>query len=163
LVEVVRSGAALPAPAQVAELYALSTGGDAGETAELFATLYDLALDRSDVVAVTAREVGELVGFGYGHRWLWAEQDDDWSKDLAQQLGDDAQRLEHAFAVQLLAVHPKFTHRGLGFELLKQLMVASASGVHWLQLEDADSPALRLFRRMGYRPLGDGAQVLVHG
>ncbi len=104
-----------------------STGGDPGETAELFATLYDLALDRNDVVAVTAREVGELVGFGYGHRWLWAEQNDDWSGELAAQLGDDAHRLEQAFAVQLLAVHPKFTHRGLGFELLKQLMVASGS------------------------------------
>lgn len=161
--EVVRSGAALPAPSDVEELYALSTGGDSGDTAALFATLYDLALDRSDVVAVTAREVGELVGFGYGHRWQWAEQNDDWSEELAQQLGDDANRLDQAFAVQLLAVHPKFTHRGLGFELLKQLMVASASEVHWLQLEDSDSPARRLFRRMGYRPLGDGAQVLVHG
>jgi len=65
--------------------------------------------------------------------------------------------------VQLLAVHPKFTHRGLGFELLKQLMVASGAPVHWLQLEDTDTPARRLFRRMGYRPLGDDAQVLVHG
>jgi ribosomal protein S18 acetylase RimI-like enzyme len=162
-VEVVRSGAVLPAPSDVEELYALSTGGDPGETAELFATLYDLALDRNDVVAVTAREVGELVGFGYGHRWLWSEQNDDWSGELAVQLGDDAHRLEQAFAVQLLAVHPKFTHRGLGFELLKQLMVASGSPVHWLQLEDSDTPARRLVRRMGYRPLGDDAQVLVHG
>ena len=117
----------------------------------------------SDIVAVTAREVGELVGFGYGHRWLWAEQNDDWSAELAQQLGEDAHRLDQAFAVQLLAVHPRFTHRGLGFELLKQLMVASAAPVHWLQLEDSDTPARRLFRRMGYRPLGDDAQVLVHG
>jgi ribosomal protein S18 acetylase RimI-like enzyme len=153
----------LPAPSDVEELYALSTGGGAADTAALFATLYDLALDRSDVVAVTAHEMGELVGFGYGHRWLWAEQDDDWSTELAQELGADANRLEQSFAVQLLAVHPKFTHHGLGFELLKQMMVASAAEVHWLQLEDTDSPARRLFRRMGYRPLGDGAQVLVHG
>ena len=161
--EVVRSGAVLPAPSDVEELYALSTGGGAPDTAALFATLYDLALDRSDVVAVTAREMGELVGFGYGHRWLWSEQNDDWSTELARDLGDDANRLEQAFAVQLLAVHPKFTHHGLGFELLKQMMVASAAEVHWLQLEDSDSPARRLFRRMGYRPLGDGTQVLVHG
>jgi ribosomal protein S18 acetylase RimI-like enzyme len=162
-VEVLRSGAALPAPSDVEELYALSTGGDPGGSAALFATLYDLALDRSDVVAVTAREVGELVGFGYGHRWLWAEQCDDWSADLARELGGDAGRLEQSFAVQLLAVHPTFRHHGLGFELLKQLMVASAAEVHWLQLEDSDSAARRLFRRMGYRPLGDDAQVLVHG
>jgi len=158
-----RSGAALPTPSDVGELYALATGGDAAEDAELFSTLYDLALDRSDVVAVTAREVGELVGFAYGHRWRWAEQHDDWSEGLAAELGADAERLEHAFAVQLVAVHPRFTHHGLGFELLKQLMVASSAEVHWLQIEDSDSPARRLFRRMGYRPLGDGAQVLVHG
>jgi ribosomal protein S18 acetylase RimI-like enzyme len=147
----------------VEELYALSTGGADSEAAALFATLYDLALDRTDVVVVTARELGELVGFGYGHRWLWTEQVDDWSTDLAAHLGEDAGRLEQAFAVQLLAVHPTFTRHGLGFELLKQLMVASAAEVHWLQLEDSDTPARRLFRRMGYRPLGDGTQVLVHG
>ena len=161
--EVVRPGAAPPAPSDVEELYALATGGGAADTAALFATLYDLALDRSDVVAVTAREMGELVGFGYGHRWLWAEQDDDWSSDLSRELAEDANRLDQAFAVQLLAVQPTFTHHGLGFELLKQLMVASAAQVHWLQLEDSDSPARRLFSRMGYRPLGHGTQVLVHG
>ena len=161
--EVVRSGAVLPAPRDVEELYALSTGGAPGEAAALFATLYDLALDRNDVVAVTAQEMGELVGFGYGHRWLWAQQDDVWSTELARLLGEDAGRLEQAFAVQLLAVHPKFAHHGLGFEVLKQLMVASGSEVHWLQLEDADSSARRLFQRMGYRPLGVGTQVLVHG
>ncbi len=161
--EVLRSGAVLPAPSEVEELYVLATDGDPGDAAALFATLYDLALDRTDVVAVAAREMGELVGFGYGHRWLWTEQDDEWSTELARELGEDASRLEQAFAVQLLAVHPKFTHRGLGFELLKQIMVASAAEVHWLQLEDTDSAARRLFRRMGYRPLGDGAQVLVHG
>ena len=115
------------------------------------------------MIAVTAREVGELVGFGYGHRWRWAEQNDDWSLGLAEELGEDASRLEQAFAVQLLAVHPRFTHQGLGFELLKQLMVASAAEVHWLQVEDLDSPARRLFRRMGDRPWGDGSPVLVHG
>ena len=161
--EVVRSGAVLPAPRDVEELYALSAGVASGEAAALFATLYDLALDRNDVVAVTAQEMGELVGFGYGHRWSWAEQEDVWSTELARLLGEDAARLEQAFAVQLLAVLPKFAHHGLGFEVLKQLMVASGSEVHWLQLEDADSSARRLFGRMGYRPLGEGTQVLVHG
>ncbi len=141
------------------------------EAAELFGTLYDLALDRPDIVAVTAKEVGELVGFGYGHRWRWAEQTDEWSTELARQLGEAAPRLDDAFAVQLLAVHPKFTRHGLGFELLKQLMVASAADVLWLQTADLDSPARRLFRRMGFRPVGHGSPgpdgapglVLVYG
>lgn len=170
-----RSGAALPSPEQIEDLYALaSSGGPLAELAEvatMFADLYDLALDRTDLVAVTAKEAGELVGFGYGHRWRWAEQTDGWSQDLAERLGDASVRLEDAFAVQLLAVHPSFTRRGLGFELLKHLMVASAANVHWLQASDADSPALRLYRRMGYRPLGHGPEapdgraglVLVHG
>ena len=154
------------------DLYTLASGGVQTEVAEVFASLYDLALDRSDIVAVTAREVGELVGFGYGHRWRWSEQTDEWSEDLGRQLGADAAlQLEGAFAIQLLAVHPTFAHRGLGFELLKQLMVASAADVHWLQTEDSDSPARRLFQRMGYRPLAHGPQgtdgspglVLVHG
>jgi GNAT superfamily N-acetyltransferase len=171
-VEVLRSGSALPAPRDVEDLYALASGGASTEVSELFATLYDLALDRTDIVAVTAKEVGELIGFGYGHRWRWAEQTDEWSQDLGGRLGDDAAlQLEGAFAVQLLAVHPKFTHHGLGFELLKQLMVASAADIHWLHTEDLDSPARRLFRRMGYRPLAHGPEgadgapgvVLVHG
>ena len=166
-----RSGAALPGPADVEDLYARASGGAKTE-AEVFATLYDFALDRSDIVAVTAREVGELVGFGYGHRWRWSEQTDEWSEDLGRQLGDAATlQLEGAFAIQLLAVHPTFTRHGLGFELLKQLMVASTTDVHWLQAEDADSPAKRLFQRMGYHPLAHGPQgpdgtpglVLVHG
>ena len=172
LLEVMRSGATLPGPADVEDLYAMASGGETPGVAEVFATLYDLALDRRDLVAVTAQEAGELVGFGYGHRWWWSEQTDEWSEDLGRQLGDDAAlRLEGAFAIQLLAVHPTFTHHGLGFEMLKQLMVASAADVHWLQTEDSDSPARRLFQRMGYRPLAHGPQgtdgspglVLVHG
>lgn len=64
-----RSGAALPSPEQIEDLYALaSSGGPLAELAEvatMFADLYDLALDRTDLVAVTAKEAGELVGFGY--------------------------------------------------------------------------------------------------
>ena len=173
--EVARTGFALPSPEDVEQLYALASSrppaAEDADVAATYAALYDLALDRADLVAVTAREVGELVGFGFGHRWSWAEQTDEWSRDLAEQLGDDAARLEDSFAVQLLAVHPSFTRQGLGFDLLKRLMIASASSVHWLITPDADTPARRLFRRMGYRPLAAGPEapngepgiVLVHG
>lgn len=175
MIEVLRSGAAFPAPEQVEQLYAIASVGpptdEPVEEAALFASLYDLALDRPDVVAVTATEAGELVGFGYGHRWRWSEQTDEWSLDLAERLGESAAGLEDSFAVQLLAVHPAFTRRGLGFELLKRLMIASANHVYWLHTTDSDSPARRLYRRMGYRPLGRGPEtpdgtpgiVLVHG
>ncbi len=171
----VRAGAALPSPEEVEQLYAMASSRgplpESSDVAELYATLYDLALDRADLVAVTAREVGELIGFGYGHRWRWEEQTDEWSRDLAEGLEGRAAGLEDSFAVQLLAVHPSFTRHGMGFELLKQLMVASGAGVHWLTVADVDSPARRLYRRMGYRPLGRGPEapngepglVLVHG
>lgn len=173
--EVARTGAALPSPEEVEQLYALASArpplSESAEVAEVYATLYDLALDRADLVVVTAREVGELIGFGYGFRWLWSEQTDEWATDLAERLDGAAESLEGSFAVQLLAVHPSFTRHGMGFELLKQLMVASASAVHWLAVPDVDSPARRLYRRMGYRPLGYGPEapngqpglVLVHG
>lgn len=170
-----RTGSALPAAAEVELLYALASArppaAGTDDAAALYATLYDLALDRDDLVGVTAREVGELVGFGYGHRWEWAQQTDEWSRVLAAGLADQADRLEGSFAVQLLAVHPSFTRQGLGFDLLKRVMVASAANVHWLVVPDLDSPARRLFRRMGYRPLARGPEasdgspglVLVHG
>ena len=139
--------------------------------ATLYANLYDLALDRPDTVAVAATEVGALVGFCYGHRWSWQEQTDEWSLDLAARLGGSAQELEGACTVQLLAVHPTLTRQGLGFETLKRLLIASGSPVHWLLVAEAESPSRRLFRRMGFRPLGHGPQtaagepglVLIHG
>lgn len=173
--EVARAGAVLPSAEEVEQLYALATArpgdGEPSDAAEVYAALYDLALDRPDVVAATAREVGELVGFGYGHRWRWADETDEWSLDLAARLAGEADALDDSFAVQLLAVHPAFTRQGLGFELLKRVMVASASAVHWLVVPDLDTPARRLFRRMGYRPLAHGPEtpdgspglVLVHG
>ena len=105
--EVARTGFALPTPDEVEQLYALATSRppqvEDADVAAVYAALYDLALDRADLVAVTAREVGELVGFGCGHRWHWQEQTDEWSRDLAERLGDDAAQLEGSFAVQLLA------------------------------------------------------------
>jgi ribosomal protein S18 acetylase RimI-like enzyme len=165
----------LPSPEEVEQLYAIASGrpplAEPAEVAEMFAALYELALDRTDLVAVTAREMGELIGFGYGHRWLWSEQSDEWSQDLAERLGGGAAGLEDSFAIQLLAVHPSFARHGLGFELLKQLMVTSGCAVHWLATTDVDSPAQRLYRRMGYRSLGLGPEapngepglILVHG
>jgi hypothetical protein len=38
-------------------------------------------------------------------------------------------------------------------------MIASGAAVHWLQTTDADSPARRLYRRMGYRPIGHGPEA----
>ncbi|MFZ0530080.1 MAG: GNAT family N-acetyltransferase [Propionicimonas sp.] len=174
-VETLRPGAEFPGPEEVAQLYALASSGpplfESADVAAMLATLYDLSLDREDLLVVEARKAGELIGFGYGHPWRWAEQTDEWSAALKAGLGGAAAELDDAFAVQLVAVHPAHVRQGLGFELLKRIMIGSAARVHWVQATDVDSPATRLFRRMGYRRLGPGPQapngapgiVLSHG
>ena len=56
----------------------------------------------------------------------------------------------------LIAVHQAAGGRGIGTELLERLMIASRAKSHWLQTTDAETPAQRLYRRAGYRPLGHG-------
>ena len=163
-----RAGYALPSPDEVEQLYALASSlpPSSGDTdvAATYAALYDLALDRADLAAVTAREVGELIGVCCGHRWNWAEQTDEWSQDLAERLGDDAAQLEGSFAVQLLAVQRSFSRPGhSGSNCSSELMIASAASVHWLLTPDADTSARRLFRRMVYRPLGPSATEALNG
>lgn len=129
------------------------------ELGELYVTLYQLNLERDDYVVLAGREVGELVGFGYGHPWRWAEQTDQWSSEFANSLGEQAAELEGSFAVQLVLVHPEFTGQGLGFEVLKRLMIATGCSTHWVLLPEDDSGIRRLFSRMGYRVLGSGPQA----
>lgn len=114
--------------------------------------------------------MGELVGFGYGHPWRWSEQTDQWSQEFAASLGAEAEALDGSFAIQLLLVHPVYSGQGLGFEVLKRLMIATGCGTHWVLLPDQDSGIRRLFTRMGFRvlcpgpPAADGSPgvVLVH-
>lgn len=140
------------------------------ELGQLFTTLYELNLERDDYLVLAGREVGELVGFGYGHRWQWKQQSDAWSTELAELLADEAPALDDSFAIQLLLVHPSFTGQGLGFEVLKRLMIGTGSQTHWVLLPAADSGLRRLFTRMGFRPLPaappapDGSEgvILIH-
>lgn len=160
MIEVHRSPGPMPAPGEVETLYALACGAapdsPAAEAAEVYAALYDLSLDRADTLVVSATTLGELVGFAYTHPWRWAEQTDSWSQEWAALLGADALTLEGSNLIGLIAVHPQFTRKGLGFELLKRVLIGSSAPIHWLQSSGTDSAATRLFTRIGFRSAGAG-------
>jgi ribosomal protein S18 acetylase RimI-like enzyme len=170
-----RTPESLPSPDSVRQFYALVSARKPfsvpAESADVYAVLHPASVRRHDLAVVTVSEGDELVGFGYSQPWRWAEQTDEWSLRLAEGLGDAASSLEESAAVQLLAVHPSFTRNGLGFELLRHLMVVAVSSTYWLQIADVDAAARRLLRGMGYRPVGrapaePGSKpglVLLHG
>src|SRR5699024_9822859 len=93
----------LPSPAEGGERYAAAAAEpplhESRETAELFADLYAASLSRSDLVAVSARAHGRLVGFAYGHPWQWAQQQDPWAQQLAERLASRAPALDDTFAL----------------------------------------------------------------
>lgn len=128
---------------------------DAGVAAR-FAGLYAQARYWPGAVQVVARLAGEPVGFGYGHTWAWAAPADPWSLLLAERLGTAAAVLESSFALQLLAVLPRAQGLGLGRLLLDRLLAATSHRTVWLQTTDLESPALALYRSVGFVPLGHG-------
>lgn len=160
-IRILRDGGELPDIADIEELYASASEqpplSESREVAQSFARLYGYARRRGDTVCVSATTGNELVGFAYGHPWSWVFETDAWSAQLRERLGPaPASEIEAAFAVLLLVVHPSAAHRGVGSELLKSLMDASGTQTHWLQTTDKDTPALRLYQRFGFQPLGHG-------
>ena len=113
---------------------------------------------------------GQLAGFAYGHGWRWAEQADDWAVQLKDRLGGAAGCLDGRFAVYLLAVHPWYRRAGLGRQLLQTLLSATKTGA-WLITQDEPTPAMALYQREGWEPIGHGPDtpgggpglVLIHG
>ncbi|GAA1459364.1 GNAT family N-acetyltransferase [Nocardiopsis exhalans] len=147
-----------PTPAEVESLYAAASAppplNEPSSTAALFARLYAVNVNRPDTIVLAAHEGTELIGFVYGYPWAWSE-DDPWGQQLRQRLGEDQRELADSYAVPLLAVHPRAWGRGLGTALLSRI-VEEAPGRLWLQTTDADTPALRLYLRQGWRRVGVG-------
>jgi ribosomal protein S18 acetylase RimI-like enzyme len=150
----------VPSAAEVESLYYAATcGGPLHEsrvTAAGYARLYAALLRRPDIEAVAARAAGgQLTGFAYGHSWRWAEQTDAWADQLKERLAGAAGRLDGRFAVYLLAVHPWHRRAGLGRELLATLLTATKTGA-WLITRDEPTPAMALYQREGWEPIGHG-------
>jgi hypothetical protein len=150
----------MPSPAEVGELYAAAAAEpplhESRETAELFADLYAASLSRSDLVAVSARAHGRLVGFAYGHPWQWTEQQDPWAQQLTKRLASQAPALDDTFALFLLARDPADYFRGLGHAVLTEWFAGIGDRRVWLLTTDVDSPARRLYASFGFAAIGHG-------
>ncbi|MFJ8436899.1 GNAT family N-acetyltransferase [Kitasatospora sp. NPDC094019] len=104
------------------------------------------------VIALGAFGGGRLVGFGYGmpnRREHW------WSTVIEPYLvarGHGAW-LDDVFAVTELHVLPEFQGRGVGSALIRTLTARSGADRSILSAIDAETPARRLYRSLGYRDL----------
>ncbi|WP_395296148.1 GNAT family N-acetyltransferase [Kitasatospora hibisci] len=104
------------------------------------------------VIALGAFDGGRLVGFGYGmpnRREHW------WSTVIQPYLeaGGHGDWLDDVFAITELHVLPGFQGQGIGSTLIRTL--CERSGLHRsiLSAIDAETPARRLYRSLGYRDL----------
>lgn len=150
----------MPSEAQVRELYwAASSGPPLNEpeaVADLFARLYAASSWTEHLHAVSAVEDGRLLAFAYGYRWRWDEQSDQWATQLRLCLGAAAPMLEETVVLSLLARHPGAAGTGLGGRVLDAWLAGIDGEAVWLQTTDIPTPALRLYERFGFTPIGHG-------
>lgn len=104
------------------------------------------------VTALGAFDGGRLVGFGYGmpnRREHW------WSTVIEPYLaaGGHDGWLDGVFAVTELHVLPDHQGRGVGSALIRALTAGSGLERSILSAIDAETPARRLYRSLGYRDL----------
>lgn len=90
-----------------------------------------------------------LVGFTYGHR---NEPGQWWHDQIARAMRATGSGgwLEDAFVLVELHVHPRFQRRGIGRRLLTALLAERPERHVLLSAHDLDTPARRLYRRVGF-------------
>jgi GNAT superfamily N-acetyltransferase len=118
--------------------------------------------------ALTAAEngSGETVGFGYGFRGAAGQW---WHDVVARALtyahGAAAARawLSDSFEVAELHVVPEYQGRGIGSGLLLRLTSERPERTALLSTRDADSPARRLYRGVGFTDLLTGFEFFPGG
>jgi ribosomal protein S18 acetylase RimI-like enzyme len=104
------------------------------------------------VIALGALRGRRLVGFGYGmpnRRTHW------WSSVIQPHLeaGGRGHWLDNSFAVTELHVRPAYQGRGLGRAMIRELCDRSGLPRSILSAIDAETPARRLYRSLGYTDL----------
>lgn len=134
---VLKSVGETPLPEEVRDLYAAdSTEPPLFETrqpAQVFADLFATALERSDVLAVSARQKARL--------------------------GEYAPAIDMTLALLLLARAPSVQRRGLGRRALVEWLDAVEHESVWLQMTDLDTPAQRLYRSVDFKAIGHGLEA----
>ena len=155
----------LPPASEIEDLYGAAAAepplSEGTEHVSLFADVYDVSVRTGQVlIALTrTRADGRLSSFAYGHFWSWAEQKYPWAFDLYSRLGEDAAELESTFALNLLARDPLQRKHGLGRRTLRDWLDAVEGYGCWLQTDDIDSPARRLYESLGFEAVGHGPQA----
>jgi ribosomal protein S18 acetylase RimI-like enzyme len=110
-------------------------------------------------LTVTADDSGEIVAFNYGFHGVPGQ----WWHDLVSYAlaslpypPDGAQWLADSFEVAELHVAPAHQGRGIGCGLLLRLTAGRAERTAVLSTQDANSPARRLYRGVGFTDLLTG-------
>jgi ribosomal protein S18 acetylase RimI-like enzyme len=101
---------------------------------------------------VTAAVDGEVVGFAYEYTGARGGR---WSDRLAAVLGDETADgvLGGHLVLAELAVVPAVRGRGIGAALLGAMLLERTEPRVLLQTHDGETPAMRLYRRAGFRRL----------
>ena len=102
---------------------------------------------RAGDCAVVAQSDGEIVGIAWARLWTLDNRGFGWM---------DAQTPEMA-----MAVAPNFRGRGIGaalVEALKRALRATGAGQIALNVR-ADSPAVRLYQRLGFEPIAGSERI----
>ncbi|WP_181275888.1 GNAT family N-acetyltransferase [Brevibacterium oceani] len=155
----------LPPRSEVEELYRAAAAepplNEDPEYAKLFADVYDVSVRNGQVLmALTrARTDGRLTSFAYGHYWKWEEQKYPWAFELQSSLGESSLDLESTFALNLLARDPNHRNRGIGRRTLETWLQEVVGYGCWLQTDDIDSSARRLYSSLGFTDLGHGPKA----
>ncbi|WP_228282292.1 GNAT family N-acetyltransferase [Brevibacterium atlanticum] len=155
----------LPPRGEVEELYRAAAAepplNEDPEYAALFADVYDVSVRNGQVLmALTrTRTDGRLTSFAYGHYWKWEEQKYPWAFELQSSLGENSLDLEATFALNLLARDPNLRDRGIGRRTLEVWLQEVDGYDCWLQTDDIDSPARRLYTSLGFMELGHGPKA----
>jgi ribosomal protein S18 acetylase RimI-like enzyme len=107
-------------------------------------------------LAAVDEQTRELVGFAYGFRGAQGQWWHDVVKAaIAAQHGGQAARdwLESALEIAEVHVHPDFQARGIGRQLVLMLAADRPERTVLLSTRDAESPARRLYRSVGFTDL----------
>ncbi|WP_227492762.1 GNAT family N-acetyltransferase [Brevibacterium sp. CFH 10365] len=126
-----------------------------------FADVYEVSVRKGQVLMTLTRAQadGRLSSFAYGHHWRWEEQKYPWAFELQSRLGEASVELESTFALNLLARDPNQRARGVGRRTLDTWIGEVSRFGCWLQTDDIDSPARRLYESLGFTELGHGPEA----
>lgn len=115
---------------------------EASRSAQVSSAPVATALERNELVPVSAIQQGQLMEIAYGHRWRWGEQCGEWGEGLKSRYGGKT-----AFIDKAVALFRTFNiqHRDLRRRAPMKWLDAVEHELVWLQTTDVDTLAQRLY------------------